>query len=228
MIQASAAELEHGLKDRHVFELNGFCRMLDPSYAIILFDALITNAVIHNVDATAMQTDDAMACMRLYQRDPDPVLAACLTSTCDPVQAGWSYNAKRAHRLAGQVVLASSRGREWLRHDFESAWRALVPNEIPFEADWDTLAGLYVELEPRTLGAKIEHRLTYFPASELPLDPAQRFAKLFERKEKWTPDQMKPFLDPISPNHKATEALLLKFTRTQNLKGQRLLGSRIK
>lgn len=56
--------------------------------------------------------------------------------------------------------------------------------------------------------------LTYFPASELPPEPAARFAGLFLARPRWTGGEISPFLADIAVNVKERDKLLLKYCRT--------------
>lgn len=55
--------------------------------------------------------------------------------------------------------------------------------------------------------------LTYFPASELPPEPAARFADLFLARPRWTGEDISPFLADIAVNAKERDKLLLKYCR---------------
>ena len=59
---------------------------------------------------------------------------------------------------------------------------------------------------PRTL-------LTYFPSSELPVDPGARFAELFLARPRWKADEIAPFLADIAVDTKERDKLLLKHAR---------------
>lgn len=56
--------------------------------------------------------------------------------------------------------------------------------------------------------------LKYFPASELPVDPAARFSDLFLTRTKWKGEEISPFLSDIAVNSKERDKLLLKYCRT--------------
>jgi sister chromatid cohesion protein DCC1 len=51
------------------------------------------------------------------------------------------------------------------------------------------------------------------PTHTLPLEPAARFAHLFALRQKWRPEDMIPFLDPITVNEKERERWVLKHAR---------------
>ena len=73
------------------------------------------------------------------------------------------------------------------------------------------LKGNYIETE--VFGGSIT-TLKYFPASELPVDPAARFADLFLTRSKWKGEEISPFLSDIAANSKERDKLLLKYCRT--------------
>jgi sister chromatid cohesion protein DCC1 len=55
--------------------------------------------------------------------------------------------------------------------------------------------------------------LTYFPSSDLPVDPPSRFIDLFLTRPRWKADEIAPFLSDIAVNTKDRDKLLLKYTR---------------
>ena len=55
--------------------------------------------------------------------------------------------------------------------------------------------------------------ITYFPAAELPVDPAARFTDLFLTRTRWRADDIVPFLADICVDAKERDKLLLKYTR---------------
>jgi len=61
-----------------------------------------------------------------------------------------------------------------------------------------------------------DHILTYFPASSLPMNPAQRFGKLFDARETWKEEDISFFIRGISTgNHNSVSSLLLKYAILQ-------------
>ncbi len=56
--------------------------------------------------------------------------------------------------------------------------------------------------------------LTYFPSSELPVEPGARFAELFLARPRWKIEEIAPFLADISVDAKERDKLLLKHART--------------
>lgn len=63
-----------------------------------------------------------------------------------------------------------------------------------------------MSVPPKTL-------LTYFPSSELPVDPGARFSELFLARSRWKADEIVLFLSDISVDSKERDKLLLKHAR---------------
>ncbi|KAI9488097.1 sister chromatid cohesion protein Dcc1 [Zychaea mexicana] len=239
MVQASEAELLRGLVERNAFCLNGKYRILERSFMHGLLDALVTNATIVELNLDAMPVETAIDCIRQYHDEngeddvvPEEVAMACLEAFCDKqLDNTYKMDQEKVCRFMGEVILASARGKEWALDDFTQVWRKLVPDV--FSPTMEMLQGLYVVTERAATTAVFHQQRTqtyisYFPLSELSVDPTQRFASLFAEKKQWTPEQILPYIQDLAPDQKARDALLLRFTRTLRSNGQILYGSRIK
>jgi sister chromatid cohesion protein DCC1 len=55
--------------------------------------------------------------------------------------------------------------------------------------------------------------LSYFPCSELPIDPAMRFADLFLTRARWKAEDIAPYLSDIAVDKKDLDKLILKYAR---------------
>lgn len=73
-----------------------------------------------------------------------------------------------------------------------------------------------------------EQHIRYFPASELSTDAAKRFFTLFQAKERWTLEEITPFLIDLAPMEKERESLLFKFARISRVGNTVYYTSRIK
>lgn len=56
--------------------------------------------------------------------------------------------------------------------------------------------------------------LAYFPSSELPVLPSDRFSDLFLTQSRWRADEIAPFLKEIAVDSKERDKLLMKYART--------------
>ena len=204
-----------------------------------LLDALVTNATIAELDLGAMPLEAAKDCIRQYHEDganiPDEVVMACLRAFSTTIsnmdnddESVLKLDQYKVCRFMGEVILASARGKEWTLDDFNEVWKRLIPDVFTPNME-EMLQGLYIITERAAPGlGRMQSYVSYFPVTELSVDPAQRFASLFAEKKQWTPEQIMPYINDLASTSKARDALLLKFTRTQKNNGQVLYGSRIK
>lgn len=71
-------------------------------------------------------------------------------------------------------------------------------------------------------------QVQYFPVSELSSDITKRFFALFQVKERWTLEEIVPFLNDVAPSKKEKEFLLFKFARVSREDKTMYYKSRIK
>lgn len=205
----------------------GKYRTFDLSYLHQLLDALVTNATIEGLDLENMEIEKAQACILQLEDIPQSVVNGCLDAFCDRLGNNrLTLNKDRVCRFLGQAALASERGKEWRLEEFLDVWKALVPDI--FAVEMDMLRGLYIVSERVVTQQRRQQYITYFPVNELPTDPAQRFARLFTEKKRWTEQEIVPYLEDLAPDAKKRDALLLKYTRTQRDHGTLYYGTKIK
>ncbi|CDH56626.1 sister chromatid cohesion protein dcc1-like [Lichtheimia corymbifera JMRC:FSU:9682] len=229
LVQASEQELKEGLKSKHAFELDGYYRILDPAFMYNLLDTLANNATLYDIDLQAIPLDGAKTCIRQYPEDgdkiPDAVVIACLDAFGVWREDGVTValDEYKVCRFIGEYLLSTERGKEWPLEEYVTLWRNLVRKRVQdiFSPDLSMLRGLYTMRERTQLQfMQPQQYLSYFPVSELPNDPLQRFARLFAEKKQWTPDEILPYIEDLAPDQKKKDALLLKYTRTQKSNGQ--------
>ena len=92
---------------------------------------------------------------------------------------------------------------------FLSKWNAEMPHQCtsytPPEA---LLAPLCLAAFEGKVGDDI---LSFFPSSSLPVEPSQRFQRLFKEREQWKEVDISPFLDDICKENENCSSLLLKY-----------------
>ena len=55
------------------------------------------------------------------------------------------------------------------------------------------------------------HILSFFSSSSLPVEPSQRFQRLFKEREQWKEANISPFLEDICKENENCGSLLLKY-----------------
>lgn len=210
----------------------GKYRMLDRAYLHERLDALLTNATIKDLDLQCLSVADAEECMMNDDVDEDQAMPREVVMACLDSLGRWldkdtcALDETKVCRFLGEVLLAGSPGKEWELESFMDYWRKMA-REI-FTPDLSMLNGLHIVTERSTVLGKQQCFVSYFPVSELPTDPAQRFSRLFAKQKQWSPEQILPYIEDLAADAKARDALLLKYTRTQRAQGKLLYGSRIK
>jgi len=234
VIQASEKELQDELKLRHAVQINGFYRLVHPRYIHRIIDAVLTTAQIHDMQLSRIPVGQCRKHLidefELVDLDVD-VLTTCLESVSDErpeANAPFSFNEHMVCRLLGERLLVAERGKQWRLDEFLEIWQKRTPH--PFEVKLDYLRGIYIKT-PRirsSTDTASNWLISYFPLSELPADPAARFAQLFQEQKQWAPEDIMPFIEDLAPDKKKLDALLLKYTRSQKQDGRVVYGSRIK
>lgn len=206
---------------------------MDRSYLFSLYDALLTNVLVHGYDITNMTMDQAKQAIQeeISARDdendmiPDTVLNACVSTFTTARNERIEFEDAKVCRFTGEWLLTNPRDKRWHLHDFMDVWKTLG-HDI-FDTQLKYLGGLYIIHEVTRL-QKEEKYIQYFSVNELPTDPAQRFSALFAEKRLWRSDEIEPFISDLAPTQKAMDSLLLKFARAHRENKTVLYGSRIK
>ncbi|KAG1709144.1 Sister chromatid cohesion protein DCC1 [Nymphon striatum] len=66
----------------------------------------------------------------------------------------------------------------------------------------------------------------YFPTHNLPYDINERFNLLFKTREKWTHDEITPFIQDLATLKLTVNAMLTKYARTSNINGTKFYNSK--
>lgn len=194
----------HRLKAEHV----GSWRLLSPSYQAQVFaDMLI--AVVENewqvLESPGIRIDQfiqAVDAPRLVIRQCCLIYGS-ITGDSESSESCALDAAKIAVFCAKQLFedraaeaqmkqLPSSSEDGWLLDSFMDKWQLRVPDRVAINAD--LLRGVAVFKTQKNKPV----RLVYFPEEDLPLDPKQRFERLFQVQEKWTVKQLEPYVQYVS------------------------------
>jgi hypothetical protein len=80
----------------------------------------------------------------------------------------------------------------WMLEDLMIAWKKLI-YDIPLNDPKMILSSGLALLEP--LPGTSATRVTYFPSSNLPVDPTSRFARLFEVNSRWEYERLEGYVE---------------------------------
>ncbi|XP_034242645.1 sister chromatid cohesion protein DCC1 isoform X2 [Thrips palmi] len=216
-IQASEEELLTALKENFVCCINGHWRFLEFNYHFRVL-SLILGLVDENswplngvVRGEVLET--------LSDVVPTVILDHLLDWYCTENSDGLTCTLRddRICRYLGEVLLRPA-GKFNLR-DFLSAWQQSVPEGMV--TDMKYLEGVAIKdisCQPQVV--------RFFPEWELPEDIAERFRILFHTREKWTIDDIRPYVERLTTNKMNVNALLTKYARASTLNGVKLYSAR--
>lgn len=208
LVQASDAELMKGLKDIDAFELDGYWRLLAPSFAAEVVDSLLTNATIHGWPFQNLDEQVIISIMDEY--DPR-ILLHVLAMFGNKPSAKWQLDIRKLSVFRAQQLLMlgeSRKGGDWRLADFISAWQDSAPEGAP--TDVESLKGLAVVVQQGK-----ESMVRSLPAADLRSisDPKGRLQHLFKVQPQWSLADLLPYLGDLAPSTAAAQSLVLKHAR---------------
>ena len=207
-VQASENEIRHRLDELGAFELGGHWRLLDHEYKTSAMSRILTLLEeklwswekVPLIETCKMLEDlqplfVTEICLRLYGIQVSDSETDVFIKLCQD----------KVSRFYGEYILSSTEGRFNL-NEFLEVWQDSLPEGMI--CDVKHLTGLIMIDK-----SSPNHTITYLPVSSLPINPADRFAALFTRKEKWAHDEITPYLEDLAGPGQTVNALLLKYCR---------------
>lgn len=209
-IQCSNGELHSALNNIDAFVINGIWRVLEFQYQF-----RVLSIFLNWLDENGWEIDEieyTKTARTLDELIPIPVLNHLFQIyTCPsdklPINSGerlHKLDNDKVCRFLGEVLLRTA-GRIGL-DDFTKAWQDSVPDGLQTDRSQLRGLGFIDDLSNPT-------SIVYFPETELPEDPVDRLDQIFNVKEKWTLEQIEPFITPIATPEFDTGNLLVKYTR---------------
>ncbi|CAH1774948.1 unnamed protein product [Owenia fusiformis] len=228
MVQCSNTELDAALKQLNACKIQEYWRVTDFEYLIKVLTN-ITNLCTENdwpidripLQEVSQQLEDDGTFARV-------VVEHVLTSFGTPVNsdtdmetdAGPSFyklDEDKMCRLYADMILRDTK--KFNFQEFMDAWQQCVPEGM--KTDEFQLQGL--ALIDRDSSPEI---ITYFPVENLPDEVDERFTKLFTQKEKWTKDEITPYINDLATEKIGVGSLLMKYARGSMQKGVKVFNSR--
>lgn len=220
-VQSSPVEVDEELVRLKAFEINGHWRLLDPDY----FNSVLGH-VLSLIDENSWPLDSVPVeevIEVLKDLEPEEVILNVLESVGeekkeDDYKLLFCIDQRRVAANFAQVILQKA-GRFNL-DDFVSVWSASMP-EMFDKPDVTMLRGMAL------VDAKaVPPSVSYFPKDELPEDPPSRFDFLFRTREKWTREDIEPYLNDLTTAKLDVGGILMKYARSSTVNGVKYFSSR--
>ena len=98
--------------------------------------------------------------------------------------------------------------RQWDKAAMLEHWQSVLPVGVSPDLDW--LSTIAVD----DVSQSGEQWLTYFPATELSVEPQERFQQLFAFRQKWNNKDVRPYLNSLPlPAGMSIDKIVLKYCR---------------
>lgn len=211
-IQASDEEIRQALQSLDAVLINGYWRLLGAEWQSRFFRLLFANMTMGGVNLSRHYTTrEQIIDVFIENSEEFPIDLINNMISAFTIKEGngfLSWNALKICRFFAIRLFKTKSS--WPRFsEFFSAWRQLTGD---FEPNAQMLDGL--ALLKAIPGCDGEYNLTWLPAASLPLDPVQRFARLFDCCERWELARLEPFVEEAARALGVTSMeLIVKFAR---------------
>jgi len=208
-IQASEEELRRGLKELECVEVDKMWFILDQDYQM-----KILSYIIRFFDENSWKFDCVMKAetvISLSELVPPMIVGQVFDIYCDHMVGGtdeeYSLKAEKVCRFYGDFLLAANSC--YNLNEFLDMWQKAVPEGIT--TNISQLAGLVL------IEDKDPPVIRRFTECDLPVNISDRLSVLFCAREKWTLEEISPFVSSLTTNKLNVNALLTKYARAINV-----------
>ncbi|KAG8919857.1 hypothetical protein FRC01_001066 [Tulasnella sp. 417] len=219
LVQASDAELERGLREKRVLQMDGYLQSLPPNELTKIISYILTLIPKHAWSPAAVPLAK-LSSELLYEYEVPKTVTRQVCEWFgllegDEGKEKWLIDQQKVVTEVGLGVLQKLCAEEAKSEkDVLIEWRDLVGDQFESIVCMDLLAGNFIDITDPQYSSRTGPRFKYFPASGLPTVPAERFKDLFLTKTSWKGPELTPFLQDIAVEKKERDRLLMKFTRT--------------
>ncbi|XP_011309152.1 sister chromatid cohesion protein DCC1 [Fopius arisanus] len=222
-VQMSDGELKNAFSQNLVAEIDGYYRLIAFEY-----EARALTLMLDFMEENSWQPDEVdkeQTFEALEELIPRPVFDLIFDRYTERSSKSkkqesaeghslYAYNAEKVCQLLAKVLLAASPRNAYEK--FMQAWQIGAPEHLkPKEKYLNGLAVIeYNKDKGRT-------DIVAFPESSLSEDIHERFHQLFQVKDKWTVDEITPYISRLTTKSSNVTGLLTKYTRPSTVNGIR-------
>lgn len=221
-IQASKEELERALVDLQTCVINGYVRILDFDYKFNVLSQIVNVIESRSLPLDKIPKDSVIEA--LEDLIPKDIIEKCFiwfANETDEVDENgtklYKLDEYSVCRIYAEVLLRAA-GKFHLEEFIES-WQKSVPDGMV--CDLKQLRGL--ALTDMNYRPEV---IFHFPSDDMSENIADRFSKLFKVKEKWTYDEIVPYLQDRAIAGNDVKSLLIKYARESTKDGVKLYSSK--
>ncbi|XP_041843772.1 sister chromatid cohesion protein DCC1 [Melanotaenia boesemani] len=218
-IQASEEEIKTHLETIHACQIDGYWRVLDFDYEMKLL-----GHVTQLVDSESWSSNKVplQTCLEeLAPLEPQEMIQHCLNCYgrrfTENDEVFYALHEDKVCR--GVALMLLHNAVKFNLREFHEVWQQSVPEGMSTRLE--QLKG--VALVDRTSRPETINLLR---VEDLPEDTVERFNHLFTLREKWTEEDITPYIQDLCGEKQTTGALLTKYARSSLQNGIKVFNSR--
>ncbi|KAJ1555252.1 hypothetical protein HK096_005855 [Nowakowskiella sp. JEL0078] len=211
VVQASDKEIWDELKKFNAVGINGYQRLIAPSYVEYILAQIIQTCIQFDSSLDSIPVNDIV---EILTDISDGLVRHCIEMFSEPFIGPIAKlsESKVCKFLGKQLLLEHKSGIELEK--FISLWQTLVPDT--FSVNLDELKGFAITEKSTSFGSDLTI-IKHIPC-ELSSDPRKRLEQLFSIKNQWLGIHLLPFLSDFlegtdSEMKKKLNAILMKYCR---------------
>uniref|UniRef100_A0A672KCY6 Sister chromatid cohesion protein DCC1 n=1 Tax=Sinocyclocheilus grahami TaxID=75366 RepID=A0A672KCY6_SINGR len=203
-------EIEAHLQNVHACEIDGFWKILDFDYEMTLLGH-VTQLV--DSESWSFSKVPLSVCLEeLGSLEPKAMIEHCLNCygrdySIEDGQVMYALDEDKVCRATAQLLLQNAV--KFNLSEFQEVWQQSVPEGMTL---------LDRSTKPETI--------SLLRVEDLHEDTLERFNSLFSLKEKWTQDDIEPYIQDLCGEKQTTGALLTKHARSSVQNGVKVYNSR--
>ncbi|KAJ6628699.1 sister chromatid cohesion protein Dcc1 [Mycena sp. CBHHK59/15] len=209
-IQASEVELERGLRQQRVLNVNGELRPIAPGYLTSILESILNFLASQSLLYQAVPAEELSSTLADENEISRSVSTQIMFWFGEVYESTWSMDVDSVLKEIGLGILRHHKDDPIEKDTLLAKWKLVVGDTFEASVSLTLLSGNYLMSTAPMTGNEM---LTYFPSTALPVDPPSRFIDLFLTRPRWKAEDIAPFLSDIAINTKDRDKLLLKFTR---------------
>ncbi|CAN9514019.1 unnamed protein product [Ophioblennius macclurei] len=218
-IQASEEEIKTHLETIHACEIDGYWRVLDFDYEMKLLGHV---AQLVDSESWSFHKVPLKTCLEeLGPLEPREMIEHCLNCYgrryTENDEVLYALSEEKVCR--GTALMLLQNAVKFNLKEFQEVWQQSVPDGM--STHLDQLKG--VALMDRTSRPET---ICLLRVEDLPEDTLERFNHLFTLREKWTEDDIIPYIQDLCGEKQTTGALLTKHARSSMQSGIKVFNSR--
>ncbi|KAM4568290.1 sister chromatid cohesion protein DCC1 [Fundulus diaphanus] len=218
-IQASEEELKTHLETIHACQIEGYWRVLDFDYEMKLLGHVtqLVDSESWSFNKVSLQT----SLEELAPLEPREMIEHCLNCYGKRnTENGEVFYALHEDKVCrGLALMLLQNAVKFNLREFQDVWQQSVPEGMSTRLE--QLKG--VALVDRTSRPET---ISLLRVDDLPEDTVERFNQLFSLREKWTEEDITPYIQDLCGEKQTTGALLTKYARSSMQNGIKVFNSR--